>query len=87
MNTAEDATSSAANLKHHMTATQFVKFTTALNIDFLRAAEIIRPEEMPRGRDIADVAEMLADALAPCETPAARHAFLSNLAKTARQYA
>ena len=70
-----------------MTATQFVKFTTALNLTFERAAEIIRPEEMPRGRDIAAVAELAADSLAPCESVAARHAFLHELAETAKQYA
>lgn len=69
-----------------MTATQFVKLCSALNLDFARAAEIIRPEEMPRGKDIADVAEILADSLAPCETLAARHAFLHELAETSRQY-
>jgi hypothetical protein len=68
-----------------MTATQFVKFTTALNLTFERAAEIIRPEEMPRGRDIADVAEIAANSLKPFS--ADRIAFLRDLAETAKQYA
>lgn len=70
-----------------MTATQFVKIASALNLSFNQVAEIIRPEEMPRGQDIADVAAILADSLTPHETSAALHLFLCDLAETAHQYA
>lgn len=70
-----------------MTATQFCKLAVALNITFERAAAIVRPEEMPSGKDIAREAEEMADSLTPSEAAMPRHMFLHDLANTASQYA